>query len=301
MMKKVIRAILISMLLSLFCGMTAMAAPPEGTIVALGEDLSPEQRATVLNLMGLTEADLASCTVITITNEQEHQYLDAYVDPAVIGTRALSSVMVTPAESGHGVMVSTKNINYCTTGMYRNALLTAGVQDADILVVGPTELSGTAALIGAIKAYEEMSGENISDATLDTAMNELVATGEIATKSASSEQVEELIAYIKGKLAAGELDNEEEIRAAIAEGETKFGVDLTDAEVQQIVDFMMKIKELGLDPNMLLDQAADLYEQYGDELLQKAQDPGFWEGVGNFFVAAGNAIVDFVKGLFGWE
>ena len=64
---------------------------------------------------------------------------------------------------------------------------------------------------------------------------------------------------------------------------------------------MMKIKELGLDPNMLLDQAADLYEQYGDELLQKAQDPGFWEGVGNFFVAAGNAIVDFVKGLFGWE
>lgn len=300
-MKKIIRVILASMLLSLFCGMTALAAPPEGTIVALGEDLSPEQRTTVLNLMGLTEADLASCTVITITNEQEHQYLDAYVDPAVIGTRALSSVMVTPAESGHGVMVSTKNINYCTTGMYRNALLTAGVQDADILVVGPTELSGTAALIGAIKAYEEMSGENISDATLDTAMNELVATGEIATKSASSEQVEELIAYIKGKLAAGELDNEEEIRAAIAEGETKFGVDLTDAEVQQIVDFMMKIKELGLDPNMLLDQAADLYEQYGDELLQKAQDPGFWEGVGNFFVAAGNAIVDFVKGLFGWE
>lgn len=300
-MKKIIRVILASMLLSLFCGMTALAAPPEGTIVALGEDLSPEQRVTVLNLMGLTEADLASCTVITITNEQEHQYLDAYVDPAVIGTRALSSVMVTPAESGHGVMVSTKNINYCTTGMYRNALLTAGVQDADILVVGPTELSGTAALIGAIKAYEEMSGENISDATLDTAMNELVATGEIATKSASSEQVEELIAYIKGKLAAGELDNEEEIREAIAEGEKKFGVDLSDEEVQQIVDFMMKIKDLGLDPNMLLDQAADLYEQYGDELLQKAQDPSFWDGVGNFFTTAGNAIVDFVKGLFGWE
>ena len=300
-MKKIIRVILVSMLLSLFCGMTAMAAPPEGTIVALGEDLSPQQRTTVLNLMGLTEEDLASCTVITITNEQEHQYLDAYVDPSVIGTKALSSVMVTPAESGHGVMVSTRNINYCTTGMYRNALLTAGVQDADILVVAPTELSGTAALIGAVNAYEKMSGDDISDTTLDTAMNELVATGEIATHSASSEQVEELIAYIKGKLAAGELDNEEEIRMAIAEGEEKFGVDLTDEEVQQIIDFMMKIKDLGLDPNMLLDQAADLYEQYGDELLQKAQDPGFWDGVGNFFVSAGNAIADFFKDLFGWE
>lgn len=300
-MKKIIRVILVSMLLSLFCGMTAMAAPPEGTIVALGEDLSPQQRTTVLNLMGLTEEDLASCTVITITNEQEHQYLDAYVDPSVIGTKALSSVMVMPAESGHGVMVSTRNINYCTTGMYRNALLTAGVQDADILVVAPTELSGTAALIGAVNAYEKMSGDDISDTTLDTAMNELVATGEIATHSASSEQVEELIAYIKGKLAAGELDNEEEIRMAIAEGEEKFGVDLTDEEVQQMVDFMMKIKDLGLDPNMLLDQAADLYEQYGDELLQKAQDPGFWDGVGNFFVSAGNAIADFFKDLFGWE
>lgn len=300
-MKKAIRVILGTLLLTLLCGMTAFAAPPEGTIVALGEDLSPEQRTTVLNLMGLTEDDLAYCTVITITNAEEHQYLDAYVDPAVIGTRALSSVMVTPAESGHGVMVSTQNINYCTTGMYRNALLTAGVKDADILVVAPTELSGTAALIGAIKAYEEMSGEDIPDATLDTAMNELVATGEIATKSASSEEVEELIAYIKGKLAAGELDNEEDIRNAIAEGEEKFGVDLTDEEVQQIVDFMMKIKELGLDPNVLLDQAADLYEQYGDELLQKAQDPGFWGGVGAFFKSAGNSIVDFFKNLFGLE
>lgn len=298
-MKKMIRVIFGALLLSLFWGMTAVAAPEEGTIVALGEDLTAEQRATVLSLMGLTEEDLAACTVITITNEDEHQYLGAYVDASVIGTKALSSVMVAPAESGHGVMVSTQNINYCTTGMYRNALLTAGVKDADILVVGPTEMSGTAALIGAIKAYEEMSGEEVSDTALDTAMNELIATGEIATHSASSEEVEELIAYIKGKLAAGELDNEQEIREAIAEGEVKFGVDLTEEEVQQIVDFMMKIKSLGLDPNVLLDQAADLYAQYGDELLQKAQDPGFWGGLKQFFTSAGTEVIDFFKNLFG--
>lgn len=298
-MKKMLRVILGTLLLTFLCGMTVSAAPQEGTIIALGADLSPEQRTTVLSLMGVTEEELSSYTVITITNAEEHQYLDAYVDSSVIGTRALSSVMVTPAEKGHGVMVSTQNINYCTTGMYRNALLTAGVEDADILVVGPTELSGTAALIGAIKAYEVMSGEDIPDSTLDTAMNELVATGEIATKSANSEEVEELIAYIKAKLAAGELETEEDIRQAISEGEEKFGITLSQEEIQQIIDFMLKIKELGLDPNVLLDQAADLYDKFGDELLNMAQDDGFWSGVGNFFSSIGNAIVDFFKNLFG--
>ncbi len=297
-MKKMFRVILGTLLLTLIWGMTVSAAPKEGTVIVLGADLTAEQRTTVLNLMGVSEEELPSYTVLTITNAEEHQYLDAYVDPSVIGTKALSSVMVTPAESGHGVMVSTQNINYCTTGMYRNALLTAGVEDADVLVVGPTELSGTAALIGAIKAYESISGKEISDTTLDTALNELVSTGEIVTKSANSEEVEELIAYIKAKLAAGELETEDDIRQAITEGEERFGVTLNDSEVQQIVDFMMKIKELGLDPNVLLDQAADLYDQFGDELLNKATDEGFWNSVGEFFSNFGKAIADFFKNLF---
>lgn len=297
-MKKWIRVILGAVLLTLMLGATAFAAPKEGTIIALGADLSPEQRATVLSLMGVTEEELPSYTVITITNSDEHRYLDSYLDSSVIGTKALSSVMVTPAESGHGVMVTTQNINYCTTGMYRNALLTAGVEDADILVVGPTEISGTAALIGALKAYEQASGETIADSTMDTALNELIATGEIASKSANSEEVEELIAFIKAKLAAGELETEEDIRRAIAEGEQRFGVTLDESEIKQIVDFMMKIKKLGLDPNVLLDQAADLYDQFGDELLTKASDEGFWNSVWGFFSNCGNAVIDFFKNLF---
>lgn len=297
-MKNMFRVILGTLLLTLIWGMTVSAAPKEGTVIVLGADLTAEQRTTVLNLMGVSEEELSSYTVLTITNAEEHQYLDAYVDPSVIGTKALSSVMVTPEESGHGVMVSTQNINYCTTGMYRNALLTAGVEDADVLVVGPTELSGTAALIGAIKAYESLSGKEISDTTLDTALNELVSTGEIVTKSANSQEVEELIAYIKAKLAAGELETEEDIRKAITEGQERFGVVLDESEVQQIVDFMMKIKELGLDPNMLLDQAADLYDKFGDELLNKATDEGFWSSVGDFFSNFGKAIADFFKNLF---
>lgn len=273
------------------------------SIIALGADLSAEQRATVLSLMDVTEADLANYQVVTITNDMEHQYLDAYMDASVIGSKSLSSVKITPAESGHGVLVTTKNINYCTTGMYRNALLTAGVSDADILVVGPTEISGTAALIGAIKGYEAMSGESVSDTTLDTAMNELITTGEIAMQDADSQDIEELIAFVKAKVAAGGLDSDDQIRSAIEEGEDKFGVTLTEDEINQIIAIMQKINQLGLDPNVLVAQAEDLYSKFGKDFLKNLDTDAIAKEVAKsaasgFFAKIGDAIKGFLAGLF---
>ncbi len=273
------------------------------SIIALGADLSAEQRATVLSLMDVTEADLANYQVVTITNDMEHQYLDAYMDASVIGSKSLSSVKITPAESGHGVLVTTKNINYCTTGMYRNALLTAGVSDADILVVGPTEISGTAALIGAIKGYEAMSGESVSDTTLDTAMNELITTGEIAMQDADSQDIEELIAFVKAKVAAGGLDSDDQIRSAIKEGEDKFGVTLTEDEINQIIAIMQKINQLGLDPNVLVAQAEDLYSKFGKDFLKNLDTDAIAKEVAKsaasgFFAKIGDAIKGFFAGLF---
>lgn len=296
----------ICLLICLF-GMTVLASGEDGKIVnidaskpfiALGADLTEEQKATVLELMGLSLSDLNNYNVVYVTNEEEHKYLDAYVSPSVIGTKSLSSVLVTPAEKGHGVVVSTKNIDYCTTGMYRNALLTAGVEDADILVVGPTNLSGTAGLIGALRAYEELTGEEVADNVLDTALNELVATGEIANKSMSNEDVEALVAFIKEKIAAGELETEDDIRKAIADGEETFGVSLGDSDKEQIVQVMLKVKQLNLDPNLLLDQAVGLYDKYGDDIVNHLQDEGFFDSIGNFFQNLGKSITDFFSGLF---
>lgn len=270
-------------------------------LVALGANLSAEQRSTVLGIMGISEADLPNYNVIYITNEMEHQYLDSYIDPSVIGTKSLSSVMITPKEKGHGVLVTTQNISYCTTGMYRNALLTAGVEDADILVAGPTPISGTAALIGAVRGYELLSGEEVSDETLDIALNEMITTGELsdAIDSANSEDVEALIAFVKAKLAAGELESEDDIRKAIEEGEAQFGVKLDESEIQQIIDVMNKIKKLGLDPNVLLTQAEDLYKQFGSDFLNHIDGETVAKtGVKAFFSKVGNSIKEFFGGLF---
>ena len=298
-MRKILIVLSVMMLVMGF-GITAFAAPSKDTVVALGADLTAQQRATVLELMELTEEDLAECTVITITNEMEHQYLDAYIDPSVIGTKSLSSVVLRKADKGNGVLVTTKNINYCTTGMYRNALLTAGLEDTDVLVVGPSKISGTAALIGAVKAYEQVSGEGVSDKVLDTAMDEMITTGELAAGE-NNEEIEELIAFIKAKLAAGELTTDQDIQEAIKEGEEKFSVSLTDEEKEKILQVMHKIKELGLDPEKLLDQAKDLYAKFGDELINNAEEViknSFKESVSNFFTDMGSTVKNFFSNLF---
>lgn len=97
--------------------------------LALGGDLTADQQHKVLEYMGIEASDFDQYDVVYVTNEEEHKYLDAYVPKEKIGTRALSSVMISLADEGNGLKVSTYNINYCTAGMYKNALATAGVQD----------------------------------------------------------------------------------------------------------------------------------------------------------------------------
>lgn len=275
--------------------------------LALGSDLSQDQLNTVLSLMGINAADLGNYSVVYTTNSDEHTSLDQYIDPALIGTRSLSSVLVKPAEKGHGVVVTTQNINYCTTNMYRNALITAGVEDADIMVVAPTQISGTAALIGAMRAYEKMTGENVSDKALDTALNELVTTGEISDAVGNSSEAEELISYVKAQIAANDLDTEEEIEAAIRQGMKDLNVSLTEEEIKQIVDLMMKIKAMGIDFSVLADQAEDIYAKYKDQIDAGTfsiddidlNDLGIGKiisnAVSNFF----SGITESVKGFFG--
>ena len=171
----------------------AVRADAEGSaVLALGADLSASQRATVLSEMGITEAEAAAYETIYITNDMEHQYLDESLGASVVGTHALSSVLLIPQESGAGLSVETHNVNFCTIAMYRNALLTAGVQDAKVIVAAPSSISGTAALVGALKAYETYSGETVSEDAFSVATDELVLTGELMDEL-DSDQISDLI------------------------------------------------------------------------------------------------------------
>lgn len=264
--------------------------------LALGADLKEEEKATVLNLLGLLGTDLSGYDVITITNEDEHKYLGDYLSANVIGSRALSSVLVKKQETGYGVVVTTKNISYCTTGMYRNALLTAGITDADIIVAGPFSITGTAALVGAMKAYEVMTGENISQESMDAATNELVVTGEIAENIGDSEKVEELIALVKQEVLENNLATKEDIKEAIEAASDSLELNLSEEDKQKIVDLMDKINDLDLDIESIKNQAKELY----DKLSKLDIDTeGLSTSIGEKLAKIFEAIVNFIQNLFG--
>lgn len=264
--------------------------------LALGADLSEEQRSTVLSLMGIDPANLSNYEVVSITNSEEHQYLDSYVEASKIGSKSWSSVVIVERAKGNGLNISTKNINYCTVGMYKNALTTAGITDADIIVAGPKSISGTAALVGIFKAYEKMTGKKVQDNVVDAALNELVITGELedSIQGLSNQEVEEFIAYIKSLIAEKNLTTESGINDAIDEACKKYDVTLTDEERQKIVDLLLKITSLGIDLSGLVDYASKIYDSFKNGGSSSGVLSAIGQFVGNIFSAIGS----FFKSLF---
>ena len=294
-MKKRILAVLLTGIIAAALPITAYGASDNkstGTpYISLGADLNQEERATVLRLLGVTEDDLENYTVTTVTNADEHEYLDSYLSSSIIGSRALSSVLVEGKEVGNGINVTTSNITYCTPGMYENALATAGVENADIKVAGPFNISGTAALVGAIKAYENMTGEEVGEENADTATNELVVTGQVAENVGDQEKAEQLIGAVKGEVVEGNATTTEEIGNVVDQAAQEMEVSLSEEDRQAIIDLMKKIDGLNLNIDSLKEQASNLYDQIaGLDLnldINQEQVKGFFE-----------KILDFFRGLF---
>ncbi|MGN0482298.1 MAG: DUF1002 domain-containing protein [Lachnospiraceae bacterium] len=263
--------------------------------LALGENLTQDQKNTVLALMGIAPADLGNYDVQYVTNQEEHEYLGDYISADKIGTKALSSIVIAKKDKGSGLNISTYNISYCTVGMYKNALVTAGVEDADIIVAGPFPISGTAALVGIIKAYQEITGEEMPKENIDTALNEMVVTGSIEAGDAKgankqdSQQVENYMAYVKQKIAdAGSNSlSQEEIEDIVKDAQSQFDLSLTDEQLDQVAKLMGKVKDLDIDSERLKQQASEIY----DKIAALDEDGSIsnwfqsvWEAIKEFFV-----------------
>lgn len=267
-------------------------AEGDAPYISFGADLRADEKAKVLELFGLTEADLEKCNVNTVTNAEEHQYLDAYITNDHIGSRALSSVAVMKAKKGSGITVTTKNINYCTTSMYENALATAGVKDANVVVVGPFDMSGTAALIGAVKAYSGMTGEAVDTDVIDGAINEMVVTGEIGDETGKTDEIAGMIAYLKDQVGGKNL-SDSELADAIDQASEKFNVSLTQDQIDQLKELLKKLQGLDLNWNNIRDQAENLYGKLKDMGL-KVDTSALTQQAQGFFAK----LIAFIKSLF---
>ena len=241
--------------------------------------------------LALGAADFDKYDVVYVSNAEEHQYLDSYVPKKQIGTKALSSVLVSLADSGNGLKVSTYNINYCTAGMYKNALATAGVEDANVIVAGPFPLSGTAALVGTFEAYEKLTGKELDESVVDAAMDELVTTGDLEQSiDGDSNDVEAMIADLKGQIASGKIKTPEEMEQAIEKLADKYDLKLSDDDKQKLLGLMKKLQGLDLNWDSIKNQASAWASQLQNQLADK--------NIGQKIAAFFEKLFDMIRSLF---
>ena len=248
-----------------FCGAEkAYAGSFSGGYISLGADLTSDEKAKVLALFGVDEKDLDSYKVVYVTNQEEHQYLDSYISSSQIGNQAWSSVLITEGKKGSGINVTTKNVIYCTTGMYANALATAGVEDVNVVVAGPFNVSGTAALVGALKAYSEMTGETVDEDVVDAAVDEMVTTGSLEDGTdADNEKVEGMVAYLKEQIANSD-NKDKDLDQIINDAANKFEITLNEDQFNQLKSLLEKLGGLHLDLGSLKSQAQAAYDTLKD-------------------------------------
>ena len=227
----------------------------------IGADLTDDQIAAVYNAFGIKRGDAIE---LRVTNGEERQWLQGYVDESLIGTRSISCVYVELLPEGSGMDVTTSNITWCTGEMYISALATAGITDARIIVAAPFEVSGTAALTGVYKAYEDMTGKKLDDLAKLVSTQELTITGELANEIGSMDSTS-IVNDLKLMLDETQKMSDDEIRAEIVEIAGRYNVSLTNTQIQQLIDLCRSLE--GLDADSL---KARVEEVQGT--LQKVSD-----------------------------
>ena len=286
-MKKIFVLLLLS-LISLY-PIHSFADMAEGDmIVTLGENLTETQKSNLLEEMGAP----ADVQIVTVTNQEEHQYLGKYIAKSLIGTKAISSSAITIAPKGAGIKVKTKNINWVTDEMYVNALITAGVKDANIYITAPISVSGTAALTGIIKAYEISADKTIPEDVKQAANEEMVETAKLGD-SIGSENAAALIAKVKEEIAKNKPKNDAELRSIIEQAAKDLNVTLSAAELNSLIDFFNKLIDLNIDWNQVSDQLNKAKDQIS-KFLQSDEGQGFLEKLKQFFIW----LIDAIKAIF---
>jgi uncharacterized protein YpuA (DUF1002 family) len=282
-------ALVVALIISLLPSLAHADAVVGETVVTLGADLTPQQREAILKEMNVDQ----NVQTIEVTNEEEHRYLGKYVSKATIGTRALSSAKITLAEKGSGITVQTNNITHITETMYANALITAGVKDAEVYVTAPTQVSGTAGLTGILKAFEAAADTKISDEQKEVANEEMVRTSELGEKIGDPDKAAQFMMDLKQKVAEEQPKTQAEFRDLIINVSNEYNINLSEQDLEQLTQLMQRLSELDIDWGALSDQVKKLRDNL-DEFLNSEETKGFLETLLDWLAS----LLDALKEIF---
>ena len=289
-MKKVISVILAAVLLTSVCA--AFAIEKGESRAVIGADISAEQKAAVYSSFGVEQGAVSE---LTVTNAEERSYLDGLVDPSIIGTRSISCVYIEILGEGDGLEVSTSNISWCTKDMYINALVTAGIDDAKVIVTSPISgISGTAALTGIYKAYEDITGQQLDEVAKLAGTQELVITAELADEIGSYDAV---LIVNELKLILDQTVNmtDDEVRAEIEYVADQYDITVSEGQKDQLVKLCRSLEKLN--PEQLKEKVESVQNTLKKLASAKETAANVSESVKKFF----DAVSNFFAKLFSKE
>ena len=221
-------------------------------------------------------------------------------DEAVIAMRSLTCVYVQKLKKGAGLNVTTYNISSCSATMFLNAMLTAGIDDANVLVGAPYPVGGTEALTGIYKAYEALTGVPLDATARELGTRELTMTGDLGS-AIGREDSSGIIGDLKQILNETAKMTDQQLRRRIEQIAGEHNVKLTERQIQQLITLCRSLEKLGVSSfPTSREELQDTWEKVTEtkdkvvSFFQSLRDT--WESVRNFMDKVSNFIDSFGTG-----
>lgn len=287
-LKKKISALLICG--AIILGNVSTAYADGANVVTLGTNLSIEQKQIVLDYFGVKENEVV---ILEVNNQEERKYLEGVATEAQLGTRTYSCAYVQPTSKGNGLNVKTVNLTYVTSSMIASTLTTCGIADANVIAMTPLSggVSGTGALTGIMKAFEDATGKPLDETKKEIASEELVITGDLG-EDIGQDKATGVINDIKTEIIKNNTQDTIQIADTINNITNNYNVTLTPQQQQHLESLMTKVAEQNYDYKEMkdaLNSVKDVVNKKLNEIGEKvptsliASIKEWFTGIGDWF------------------
>ncbi|SDY21210.1 DUF1002 domain-containing protein [Salimicrobium album] len=250
-------------------------------IVVYGDALSESQRSDVSDLLETSKHE--QLDEFTVTGQDIAEYIGGNPN-----SNMYSSVKIIHQDRGglNVDIVSPDNITEVTREMYENALLTAGVENAEVLVASSVAVSGHSALTGIYKAYDA-KGASLDKDRMQVASEELdVATSIGEKEGISKDEISSLLTEIKKAIAEQNPATREEVEQIVETQLDSLQIELSPEDRKRLTDLFDQMRNLNINFDEMQSQLDDLASGFQDLI----NDEGFWNNIKT-------AVQDFLRSL----
>ena len=277
---------------TLILGSINFAFADGARVVTRGANLNEQQKATMLKYFGVNENEVV---ILEVNNQEERKYLEGVATEAQLGKKTYSCAYVEPTKAGSGINVKTANLTWLTSSMVASTLATTGMTDADVVVASVFPVSGTGALTGIMKAFEDATGEALDEDKKELASEELIITGDLG-EDIGADKATGIVNDIKTEIIKNNTSDTIQIADTINNVTNNYNVTLSSEQQKQLEDLMSKISEQDYDYKNMKDTLSGIKDTVNEKLDAIGEGPskGFFETIKGWFEGIG----DWFKNLF---